>query len=240
MITTLLGSCVAACLYDPAAGVGGMNHFLLPDGGSGGLDGARLGVNAMELLINRLIRAGAEKPRFRAKLFAGSRIIAASKDVGRRNADFVLRFLRDERIAVEALSLGGHDARRVEFWPGSGRARQMFIADPTVMSAVAAPPADAANAGGSDLELFRRHHRSVRPRVCRARRAAVRFRGAAGSAGVVDGLTEPQRQHPSCAACRFRCRAPAPPGGLQTGAAIRIGVWWRSVRVFALEPGDVT
>jgi hypothetical protein len=78
MLTTVLGSCVAACLRDPVAGVGGMNHFLLPDGAGAGTDaGRRYGAYAMELLINELIKAGARRERLEAKLFGGGRMFDA-------------------------------------------------------------------------------------------------------------------------------------------------------------------
>ena len=87
VLTTLLGSCVAACIRDPMAGVGGMNHFLLPGGTLGGNDRAvqRHGVHAMELLVNDLLKHGARRDRLEAKLFGGARMIDGLTDVGRQN-----------------------------------------------------------------------------------------------------------------------------------------------------------
>ena len=107
VLSTLLGSCVAACLRDPVAGVGGMNHFLLPgdqfDTGGGGAE--RHGVHAMELLVNGLLRRGAARSRLEAKLFGGARIMSGLTDIGEKNATFAERFLRAEKISVVGGSL---------------------------------------------------------------------------------------------------------------------------------------
>ncbi len=125
MVSTLLGSCVAACVRDPVRGVGGMNHFLLP-GRRGGcdVDSVRFGVHAMELLVNALLAAGARRERLEAKLFGGAHMLDGLADVGRQNSDFALSFLTAEGIRHLGGSLGGVTARRVQFWPASGRARQ--------------------------------------------------------------------------------------------------------------------
>jgi chemotaxis protein CheD len=117
VLTAVLGSCVAACLCDPLAGVGGMNHFLLPAAGA----------EAMELLINALLRHGARQDRLEARLFGGGRMIAGLSDIGRGNGDFARRFLRDAGIPCLAASLGGTRARRIRFWPASGRVRQILL-----------------------------------------------------------------------------------------------------------------
>ena len=126
MISTLLGSCVAACLRDPVVQVGGMNHFLLP-GRRGGseADGLRFGVHAMELLVNALLAAGARRERLEAKLFGGAHMLDGLTDVGRQNSDFAVSFLQAEGVRYLGGSLGGTSARRVQFWPASGRARQL-------------------------------------------------------------------------------------------------------------------
>lgn len=126
-LTTLLGSCISACLWDPEAGIGGMNHFLLPEAPDGGAGDRRYGVQAMELLINGLLLGGARRDRLRAKVFGGGRMLAGLADIGGRNAAFVRRFLRDEAIGVEAECLGGAWARRVQFWPVTGRARRQCV-----------------------------------------------------------------------------------------------------------------
>ena len=94
VLSTILGSCVAMCLRDPLAGVGGMNHFLLPEGAGAGTDaGRRYGAYAMELLINDLLKAGGRRERLEAKLFGGGRMFDSLRDVGRANADFAERAL---------------------------------------------------------------------------------------------------------------------------------------------------
>jgi len=125
---TLLGSCVAACICDPQAGVGGLNHFLLP--GNGGnpapcaaTDTARYGAHAMEVLIDEIVRRGGARPRLQAKLFGGANMIAMSSasPVGERNRTFALDFLRREGIPVTAADLGGAHPRRVFFKPATNK-----------------------------------------------------------------------------------------------------------------------
>lgn len=127
VISTILGSCVSACLWDPVAGVGGMNHILLPDGNREGGVVQGSGVNAMELLINAIIREGGIKARLEAKLFGGGKMISRFSDVGLRNGEFALSFLEAEGIHCQSQSLGGEQARRIQFWPYSGRARQKLL-----------------------------------------------------------------------------------------------------------------
>lgn len=147
-ISTILGSCVASCLYDPVAGIGGMNHFLVPDGTSRVVQTASFGINAMELLINALIKQGAARARLQAKVFGGARMIAGLTDIGAQNGEFVLEFLRREGIACVGSSLGGTQARRIEFWPETGRARQRKLAQARIDER---PPESTS---GNDVELF--------------------------------------------------------------------------------------
>ena len=153
VLTTVLGSCVAACLHDPVRGVGGMNHFLLADGGDGEIvadEAMRYGAYAMEILINDLMKRGARRERLEAKLFGGAKMIETLHDVGSSNAAFAQRFLEDEGIPIVSASLGGRRARRVEFWPASGRARQRAVEDSADLPARQAP----APVFGNDVELF--------------------------------------------------------------------------------------
>ena len=154
VLTTILGSCVAACLHDPVAGVGGMNHFLLPGDDSGTTACNRHGVHAMELLVNGLLQRGARRERLQAKLFGGARMLQGLTDVGTLNAEFAERFVKRERIAYTGGSLRGERGRRLQFWPVLGRARQMTIAgsDAAVFAAERSLPAVQADQGG--LELF--------------------------------------------------------------------------------------
>lgn len=155
LLTTILGSCVAACLRDPVAGIGGMNHFLLPCTKNGGVDARAqsYGVHLMELLVNDLMQRGARRERLEAKLFGGARLMDGLADIGAQNSEFAERFVRTEGIRLIGASLRGTQGRRVQFWPVSGRARQAYIgaldeARGRTDAAVFAP----ASAG--DLELF--------------------------------------------------------------------------------------
>jgi len=125
VLTTVLGSCVAACLYDPVRRIGGMNHFLLPD--DLGTRDLRYASAAMEVLVNSLIKEGAQRMRLEAKLFGGGRMLAGLPDIGRRNADAAIAFLHSEGIKLQAQSLGGTFARRVRFWPTTGKAQQILL-----------------------------------------------------------------------------------------------------------------
>lgn len=150
VLTTILGSCVAACIRDPVAGIGGMNHFLLPGGeGSNASDGERFGVHAMELLLNALLAQGASRRRLEAKLFGGAKTIAGRADIGGMNADFAAGFLRREQITIVSECLRGPMGRRVQYWPVSGRARRSFL--DYSQEAIVAP---AAPSSTGSLELF--------------------------------------------------------------------------------------
>ena len=127
VLTTTLGSCVAACLRDPLAGVGGMNHFLLPEGDPGGPDAFRYGAYAMELLLNGLFAQGARRERLTAKLFGGAQLADRFYDIGGQNIAFARRFLRREGIPLDGGSVRGSHARRLQFWPVSGRVRQLRL-----------------------------------------------------------------------------------------------------------------
>lgn len=128
VLSTVLGSCVAVCLFDPRARIGGMNHFLLAHAGTTQSEDLKYGVNAMELLINRLLRAGADRRILQAKLFGGARMTDHARDIGESNSLFALDFLGREGIACLSQSLGGDKARRVQFTPATGAARQLQIA----------------------------------------------------------------------------------------------------------------
>jgi chemotaxis protein CheD len=129
IFTTLLGSCVSLCLHDPLACIGGMNHFLLP--GAERRDSpakcSRYGADAMAMLLSELLARGARRSRLEAKLFGGARMLAGVKDLGSQNATFAEAYLRRENIALAGASLGGDRGRRVEFWPRSGRTRQLWV-----------------------------------------------------------------------------------------------------------------
>lgn len=125
LLVTVLGSCVAACIRDVDAGVGGMNHFMLPDDGRRDTVGtsARYGTYAMEILINHLIKMGAKRNRLEAKVFGGGAVMASlsSSNVGERNAEFVLDYLKTEKIPVLAKDLLDSYPRKVYYFPNTGR-----------------------------------------------------------------------------------------------------------------------
>ncbi|HXQ12839.1 MAG TPA: chemotaxis protein CheD [Caulobacteraceae bacterium] len=128
VLTTTLGSCVAACVRDPLAGVGGMNHFLLPEGeASDGPDAFRYGAYAMELLLNGLFAQGARRERLSAKLFGGARLVGRFYDIGGQNIAFARGFLRREGISLDGGSVRGPHARRIQYWPVGGRVRQLRL-----------------------------------------------------------------------------------------------------------------
>jgi chemotaxis protein CheD len=155
VLSTVLGSCVAACLRDAEAGVGGMNHFLLPgeSGESHGGDAERYGVHLMELLVNGLLKKGARRQNLEGKLFGGARMLEGLSDIGAKNAQFAKRFFANEGIRLVAEDLGGVRGRRIEFYPVSGRARQILLSGgPPPVQAPARAPAPRPSEG--TLELF--------------------------------------------------------------------------------------
>ena len=121
VIMTTLGSCIAACLWDRNARVGGMNHFMLPDGEA---SSGRYGSYAMELLINEMLERGASRSSMEAKVFGGGQVIAGmdTMNVGERNTRFVLDYLKTERIPVVSKDVLDIYPRKVCFLPASGKA----------------------------------------------------------------------------------------------------------------------
>ena len=123
IIMTVLGSCIAACIWDGKVRAGGMNHFMLPDGD--GADGfGRYGSYAMELLINEMLKMGARRETMQAKVFGGAQVMAGftSMNVGQRNTKFVLDYLATERIPVVSQDVLDIQPRKVCFFPVTGKA----------------------------------------------------------------------------------------------------------------------
>jgi len=153
ILSTLLGSCIAVCLHDGVAHVGGMNHFLLgrPDAGQtvGAHEMQRYGVHAMELLINAMMQKGAIRSRLRAHIYGGANIIAGLGGIGHDNAVFARRFVETEGIAIGHVDVGGTRARKIEFMPFEGKARSSFVAE-----SVPLPRAPVVPVHGGELELF--------------------------------------------------------------------------------------
>jgi chemotaxis protein CheD len=158
LITTTLGSCIAVCLWDRVRRIGGLNHFMLPDGDAADASG-RYGGFAMELLINALMKRGAARGALEAKVFGGGQVIGgmSSLNVGERNARFALDYLRAERIPVLAKDVLDIYPRKVCFLPDSGKAMVKRLAsantDALLTQERAAAQAAPAVAGGS-IDLF--------------------------------------------------------------------------------------
>jgi chemotaxis protein CheD len=123
IIATVLGSCVSTCIRDRNTGLGGMNHFMLPndprkdDGGSA----LRYGCFALERLINELLKRGARRDALEIKVFGGGKVMAALSDIGQSNVEFVRQYLNDEGLSSEVEDVGGHWARRVRYYPSNGK-----------------------------------------------------------------------------------------------------------------------
>lgn len=124
MITTILGSCVSACIRDPYIKAGGMNHFLLPGNDSMDSqlgDAARYGVFAMENLINGVLKAGGNRRMLEVKVFGGGNVINNSARIGSKNAEFIRNFLHKEGFRIVSEDLEGDYPRRVHYYPATGK-----------------------------------------------------------------------------------------------------------------------
>jgi chemotaxis protein CheD len=167
-ISTVLGSCISACIRDPLRNVGGMNHFMLPEDASTGpnswLDPAvglatRYGSYAMESLVNDLLKLGATRERLEIKLFGGGRVLSGMTDVGARNIAFIRSFMGLEGYHIAAEDLGGTQPRKVIYFPATGRVkmRRLRPVENRIIShheqLYLASIGNKA-AGGGDVELF--------------------------------------------------------------------------------------
>ena len=138
MITTVLGSCVSACIRDSVSGIGGMNHFMLPETSRSRLNSReesvvgtalRYGNYAMEHLINTILQYGGKRKNLEVKLFGGGKIIATLGDVGSRNIEFVLDYVDTEALNLVSHDLGDIYPRKVNFYPMTGKVRMKKIKD---------------------------------------------------------------------------------------------------------------
>ena len=156
LIMTTLGSCIAACLWDRDAHVGGLNHFMLPEGRG---DSGRYGAHAMELLINELLKRGATRGSLQAKVFGGGQVIEGMDrmNVGERNTRFVLDYLKAERIPVVSKDVQGVYPRKVCFLPASGKAmvkRLASVHTSELMARERGAARQAAASGVGSVDLF--------------------------------------------------------------------------------------
>lgn len=166
-ITTVLGSCIAACIRDPQASIGGMNHFMLPEEAHHGRGdwreavglATRYGSYAMESLINGLLKLGARRERLEVKLFGGGQVLDVDMPVGTRNVEFAYRWLATEGLPVAAQDVGGKMPRRIVYFPATGtvkvkqlrpvESREVLNSERRYLGDVAARPLVG------EIELFR-------------------------------------------------------------------------------------
>lgn len=131
VLVTVLGSCVSTCIRDMHTGIGGMNHFMLPEGEAGGWGdeqaSTRFGNFAMEKLINELIKAGCPRERMEIKVFGGGNVIESRSEIGSKNAEFILRYLKSEGLHCVAQDLGGRQPRRIHYMPATGKVRRRLL-----------------------------------------------------------------------------------------------------------------
>ncbi len=158
LIMTTLGSCIAACLWDREAKVGGMNHFMLPEGDA---DSGRYGSFAMELLINEMMKRGATRSTMEAKVFGGGQVVEGMNkmNIGERNTAFVIEYLKTERIPIVSKDVLGPHPRKVCFLPASGKAmiKRLAVANSESFAArerSAVQKVVPATAGGGSVDLF--------------------------------------------------------------------------------------
>ncbi len=161
LIMTTLGSCIAVCLWDRNARIGGMNHFMLPDNGGGASDSGRYGSFAMELLINEMMKMGASRMTMEAKVFGGGAVIngMSSINVGERNTTFVMDYLKLEKIPVVSKDVLEIYPRKVCYLPASGKAmvKRLAATNPEAIvqqERIAAQKVAPVSSAGGSIDLF--------------------------------------------------------------------------------------
>jgi chemotaxis protein CheD len=165
-ITTVLGSCISACIRDRDSGIGGMNHFMLPEDGAGGsawnaVDGGestRYGSYAMERLLNELYKLGARRDRLEVKIFGGGHILETRNEIGEKNIQFAQNFCRIEGLVIAAQDVGLNVPRRVVYFPESGRVLIRHL-NPIANRTIQSRESDYRKSlretcAGNDVELF--------------------------------------------------------------------------------------
>ena len=153
-MTTVLGSCVAACLYDPFRKIGGMNHFLLPGNDPSAGNNVRYGAHSMEQLINAMLRAGAHRNRLEVQLFGGANVVQGLSRIGDSNATFARDFVRQEGFILRGADTGGTFGRRLRFRPATGAARVERVDAARVDITRVDQPVQRPRPPASSVELF--------------------------------------------------------------------------------------
>jgi chemotaxis protein CheD len=162
MLVTVLGSCVSACIRDPRAGIGGMNHFMLPHSRSGNwagdLQSSRFGNFAMEKLINELLKAGCSRDALEIKVFGGGNVTDTQNAIGSENSKFILRYLEAEGLRCAAEDLGGQLPRRIHYHPTTGKVVRRLLGT-SESSAIAREENEygshlSTRPTGGDIEFF--------------------------------------------------------------------------------------
>ncbi|MFO8022562.1 MAG: chemotaxis protein CheD [Perlabentimonas sp.] len=129
-VSTILGSCVAVCIYDPVLKQGGINHFMLPFWNGQGLASPKYGNIAIERLVEKMMQMGSKKSNLKAKVFGGGEVIDTNVSqfhIGERNIQLAFEILEEYRIPVIAKSVGGKLGRKIEFCTGTGEVKQRYI-----------------------------------------------------------------------------------------------------------------
>lgn len=130
MVKTILGSCVAICLWDPVTKIGGINHYMLPHWNGNDLASPKFGNIAIEKLLERMIQLGAKKEHLQAKIFGGGDLISkggSSMLIGERNIRVARLMLEEKGIPIIASSTGGRKGRKILFFTDTGEVRHKFI-----------------------------------------------------------------------------------------------------------------
>ncbi len=163
-LSTMLGSCVAVCVCDTRAGIGGMNHFLLPKAPAGedtpNSHAYRYGSAAIESMLNALFARGAAKNGLSIKIFGGSKVLnGVSADIGQKNIEFTRRFFQRENLRIDSEDVGGTQARRILFYPKTGKVLLKALGDAKEVQSLAAKEQQvleqvSKTRGGGDVELF--------------------------------------------------------------------------------------
>jgi chemotaxis protein CheD len=158
VIATVLGSCVSTCVRVARLQIGGINHFMLPHAPRGTADdeaSARYGVSALERLLNGMMSRGARRSELEVKVFGGGRVIEGGSDVGRANIDFVRGFFAAEHLEIVAEDVGDQVARRLRYWPRSGRVQLLRMPMSRAERVLAAEArAKATTPAAGSVELF--------------------------------------------------------------------------------------